>query len=157
VAVAGSGVFGTAASSASTLTGASAAAAATGTAGISALASGASGLAASTGIGSAGLTAASFSGSAGAVSVACPAGAGMSGAVTGTAAGAFSAGFSVIAAGKRRRLGQHPPRGKVGKFFMRGTQQGSSAKTKNQDRRRQDDRGEQETKAGKHGLEFLPP
>jgi hypothetical protein len=39
---------------------------------------------------------------------------------------------------------------------MRGTQQGGGAKAKNQDRHRQDDRGEQETKAGKHGLEFQP-
>ena len=62
---------------------------------------------------------------------------------------------AVIAAGKPR-LGRHPSRGKVGKFLMRGTQQGGGAEAKNQDRHRKHDRGEQETKAGKHGREFHP-
>src|SRR5256885_1104792 len=52
--------------------------------------------------------------------------------------------------------GRRPSRGKVGEFLMRGTQQGGGAKPKNQDRHGQDDRGEEETKARKHGREFQP-
>ena len=85
--------------------------------------------------------------------------------------GTFSGGFSPTGGSTRssasvgggpsfrraeHRLGRRPSRGKVGKFLMRGAQQGGGAKPENQDRHRKHDRGEQETKAGKHGREFHP-
>ena len=112
---------------------------------------------------------ATASGAAGFSSAAASAGGRNIRSVSGTAAArASSSGFSATGGSMRSKArvgigvvvaGRTPARAspaasEAGKFLMRGAQQGRRAKPEDQDRHRQDDRGEQETKTGEHGREF---